>query len=390
MLRHSAAHGMRDQWDRLSQQVGIPRGCESPYDSGISGIDRAVDEMIRRCHVGLDAEVLLRELATRLARVVPFDGGHFGTTDPATGLLSGGFLVEDDPQEIPRFVANEYLDHDVMKFRDLADGAEHVDWLDRATHGQRDASPRYRNLFMPRGMADELRAAFVSGGVCWGVMCISRERNSPAFTDRDAQVMGRLVPHIGDGLRTSTLLEHGAVVDADADGPGVLVLSGDLNVIAMTPAAERWLTEIDDTWQAGSGLPYAVYSAVTTLWGLDSATTRSGMQPRVRVRAKSGRWLAVHASHLAEGDHQTAVVLEPAGRTETIPLLFQSFALTRKECEVARLVLLGRSTKEISAALYISDHTVQDHLKSIFEKSGTASRRELVAQILHEQYVVPR
>lgn len=357
----------------------------------MAGMDRAVDEVIRRCRVGLDADVLLRELATRLARAVPFDGGHFGTTDPATGLLSGGVLVGHESEVIPRFVANEYLDDDVMKFRDLADGAEHVDWLDRATHGQRDVSPRYRHLLKPSGMADELRAAFVSGGVCWGVLCISRERNSPAFTHRDAQLVGRLVPHIGDGLRTSTLHKQAAVLDADADGPGVLVVSGDLDVIAMTPAAERWLTEIDDRWQAGSGLPFAVCSAVTNLWNLDSVTTRSGMQPRVRIRAKSGRWLAVHAAHLAEGDQsQTAVVLEPAGRTETIPLLFQSYALTRKESEVARLVLLGRSTKEISAALYISDHTVQDHLKSIFEKSGTASRRELVAQILHDQYAVPR
>lgn len=356
----------------------------------MAGTDRAVDEMIRRCHVGLDDEALLRELATRLAGMVPFDGGHFGTTDPVTGLLSGGFLVGHESEVIPRFVVNEYLDDDVMKFRDLAGGTEHVDWLDRATHGQRDVSPRYRHLLKPSGMADELRAAFVSGGVCWGVLCISREQNSPAFTARDAHVVGRLVSHIGVGLRTSTLHQQAAVLDADADGPGVLVLSRNLDVIATTPAAERWLTEIDGRWRAGSGLPFAVCSAVTTLWGLDSGTTRSAIQPRVRIRVKAGRWLVVHASFLAAGDDaSTAVVLEPAGRTETVPLLFQAYGLTRKECEVARLVLLGRSTREISAALYISDHTVQDHLKSIFEKSGTTSRRELVAQILHEQYAVP-
>src|SRR5688572_20382500 len=272
---------MRDQSDGLSQQAGILRGGDGPYNSGMAGTDRAVDEMIRRCHVGLDNDGLLRELATRLARVVPFDCGHFGTTDPATGLLSGGVLVGHESEVIPLFVANEYLDDDVMKFRDLADAAEHVDWLDGATQGRRDVSPRYRLLLKPSGMADELRAAFVSGGVCWGVLCISREQNSPAFTDQDAHVVGRLVPHIGDGLRTSTLLEHAAVLDAADDSPGVLVLSDDLDVIAMTPTAERWLTEIDDRWRAGSSLPFAVCTAVTNLWRVDSVTARSGMQPRV-------------------------------------------------------------------------------------------------------------
>ena len=237
--------------------------------------DRAVDETIRRCHLGLDNEALLRELATLLAQLVPFDGGYFGTVDPATGLLSGGVLVEHNSEEIARFIVNEYLDDDVMKFRDLADRAEHVDWLDRATHGQRDASKRYRDLFTPLGMADELRGGVREWRRLLGVMCISRERNSPAFTDQSAQVVGRLVPHVADGLRASALLAEAAVLDADADGPGVLVLSRDLDVIAITPAAERWLTEIDDTWRAGAGLPFAVCSAVTTLWGL-SVTTSSG------------------------------------------------------------------------------------------------------------------
>ena len=42
-------------------------------------------------------------------------------------------------------------------------------------------------------------------------------------------------------------------------------------------------------------------------------------------------------------------------------------------------VMAGRSSKEIAARLYISTHTVQDHLKAVFAKVGVSSRRELVA-----------
>lgn len=48
--------------------------------------------------------------------------------------------------------------------------------------------------------------------------------------------------------------------------------------------------------------------------------------------------------------------------------------------------MTGLSTKEIAGALHISPYTVQDHLKSIFDKTGTRGRAELVGQIFLEGY----
>jgi DNA-binding CsgD family transcriptional regulator len=44
--------------------------------------------------------------------------------------------------------------------------------------------------------------------------------------------------------------------------------------------------------------------------------------------------------------------------------------------------LRGASTKAIGQELHLSTYTVKDHLKSIFDKTGVRSCRDLVAQIM--------
>nr|WP_228720972.1 helix-turn-helix transcriptional regulator [Arthrobacter sp. 260] len=58
-----------------------------------------------------------------------------------------------------------------------------------------------------------------------------------------------------------------------------------------------------------------------------------------------------------------------------------AYELSAREREICREVIGGHPTTEIANHLFISVHTVQDHLKSVFAKVGVRSRGELVARL---------
>jgi DNA-binding CsgD family transcriptional regulator len=270
----------------------------------------------------------------------------------------------------------------------LARASRPADGLYTATRGEPLGSPRYREILAPLGLGDELRAALLVGGSCWGFLCLHRERSRPGFTPQDAAYLARLTPHLAEGLRTALLIADPGTVP-ESDGPGLAVLADDLSVVATTPAADRWLAELAD-WPHRSELPQAVYGVTARLWALErGGAAGPDLVPRARVRTPSGRWLVLHASRLAGpgARGQTAVILEPAHPTEVAPLVLQAYELTEREAQVTRLVLRGLSTDEIGAALSISSLTVQQHLKAVFDKTGVRSRRELVAQVFARQYL---
>jgi DNA-binding CsgD family transcriptional regulator len=92
------------------------------------------------------------------------------------------------------------------------------------------------------------------------------------------------------------------------------------------------------------------------------------------------------AALVADGARRVAVIVEPAQPARIAPLLMAAYGLTEREQDVTRLVLRGDSTAQIAVSLSVSPQTVQQHLKSVFEKTGVRSRRELVGRVFFAHY----
>ena len=96
----------------------------------------------------------------------------------------------------------------------------------------------------------------------------------------------------------------------------------------------------------------------------------------------------LHAARLpgTAGD-VVAIIIEEPSPAELAPILMMAYGLTPREREIACLACRGRSTEQMSAELHITANTVQQHLTSVFDKTGVRSRRELVFTFMQDQYM---
>src|SRR3954447_21242321 len=170
-------------WRRTDRALEEIEGLELPISARSEMMQRERAEqvrrdIVRRCHAGLDSVTLRIEVINRLREVIPFDVSFFPTADPATLLFTGALADEILQRATPQFMENEFLHDDVNKFVWLARSKQPVNGLVQATQHDLERSPRYRDILAPLALGDELRAALITGGVCWGFMCLHREQSS--------------------------------------------------------------------------------------------------------------------------------------------------------------------------------------------------------------------
>jgi DNA-binding CsgD family transcriptional regulator len=355
--------------------------------------ERTFSEVKRLCCAGqLDGLALLDEVIERLQRVVPFEAYCASTKDPASGFITHALAEEmGGADDIFWALERLYFDHH-QSIRRMADTHQPVALLSETTGGDLERSTRYAEYLRPLGLADEMSGAFTSGGYLWGSMNLIRESGSPDFEPREASFLRRIAPHLGNGLKMAALRIQAPAEEDATDVPGVLTLDYRGRVIQHTPAAELWLRDLEDLgpgWRERGDLPRAVLMVVLSLRrALSPERARDEKSvPTLRARARSGRWLTLYGSlseATPERRAETVIIIEPTKPEELLPFSMSAYGLSPREEEVVKLVVRGHSTTHISRTLFISEHTVQNHLRSVFEKVGVRSRGELVKRLFFD------
>jgi DNA-binding CsgD family transcriptional regulator len=196
--------------------------------------------------------------------------------------------------------------------------------------------------------------------------------------------MAKLAPHGGEALRRLASTAH-QPWGLDPDGSRqVVILTTEDTVIAVGGVVD----EVGCGRVAvGEPLPLLFAAVVRRLEAIEAGTVEAP-PATVRIRNRAGYLMTAHATRLYgdSGSAPVVITLTSATPAERSSFLLAAYGLTPAQQRVANLVLQGRTTRQIMAELHISAHTVQDHLKAVFDKTGVRSRRDLVNLLMRSQH----
>lgn len=328
---------------------------------------------------GPTAPQLFRQADLALRSVLGYDAVCWHANDPATGLVTSVLTDDLDLNDFQHAVRLELWGDDVATFGKIRRSGARTETLSRATGGRLVDSVRYREQIKPAGFGDELRAAFDSKGGTWGCAAFMRapDRGPYDAVERGlAEVASR---YLGNALRTCYQLDPAQRLEPLP--PAVLVLDHRNHLVDADPGAQALLVEFADAASAVFSVPTPF--ATVAEHARVNAVSATGLPAKSRVRADDGRWFVLHASLLdGRADGRVAIVATPASPAEIMPVYLAAYSLTDREQLIALHAVRGRSTAEIAKSLSLTANTVQDHLKSVFAKTGVRSRRELVALVM--------
>ncbi|MFI6741038.1 ATP-binding protein [Nonomuraea sp. NPDC050451] len=125
-----------------------------------------------------------------------------------------------------------------------------------------------------------------------------------------------------------------------------------------------------ETVRAGAGVSIQPFLTRLVTRAEETATAALGV-PGFKAEYESG-------GHLSRDAAVRLALGEPAPTARSVPAA-DAGPLGKREAEVARLVADGLSNKRIAARLFISEHTVDSHVRNILNKLGFNSRAQIAA-----------
>ncbi|KQV74548.1 transcriptional regulator [Aeromicrobium sp. Root344] len=344
---------------------------------------RSSARVARICEAAADARTLRLQLVEEIRQVVGFYAYAWLLTDPGTSVGSAPLADVPCLPELPRLIRLKYVT-DVNRWTAMT-GSPAASLHD-ATEGDPTRSLLWRELLCRYDIQDVASLVHRDRFGCWGFLDLWRSQQLPPFTEVEIDYLADIAAPVTTALRRCQANTFAATSAGDAGriGPVVLLLSPDLQVLRQTPEAQEYLRALVPPTEGQAPIPASAYNVAAQLLAVEQGIDDN--PPSARVHVSGGRWVNLRAARIGDaasaGDREIAVTIEETSPAERADVFASAFGFSTRERELLGHLMTGTDTRQVAGLMFLSEHTVQDHLKSIFAKTATHNRPALLARAL--------
>ncbi len=161
----------------------------------------------------------------------------------------------------------------------------------------------------------------------------------------------------------------------------VLLLSCTLDVLAQTPDTQEYLRVILPPADGDAPIPASAYNVAAQLLAVEAGVDQN--LPSSRLHLSGGLWVTMRAARIGDRTPlEQRVTIEETSPSDRVAVFARAFGFSARESELLGHLVSGCDTQELARRMFLSEHTVQDYLKSVFAKTVTNNRRTWLARAL--------
>lgn len=242
----------------------------------------------------------------------------------------------------------------------------------------------WRDLLDGYGVSDLASLSLRDRYGSWSFLDLWRCGGSrPTFTAEEINLLNSLAPSLTHGLRIALARTFAEPAGSEeVSFPAVLVLDDDLRPRQQTASADPQLRDLLPTSPDLTPVPAAAYNVAAQLLAVENGVDHRPAHVRAQLGGTS--WIRISASRLAgaprSGSGQIVVTLAAMPPRERVEIFARAAGLSPRQRQLLHALVRGSDTSTIARDFRITELTVQDHLKSIFLKTNTGSRYDLISR----------
>ncbi len=229
---------------------------------------------------------------------------------------------------------------------------------------------------------------FADTRLTYGILTLLRTAEIGSFTAPELSMLAFALDAVSEYLsasrlqppkRHSAMPSRGLPASFPAEGDGAFyVLDDDLRIVLASGAGDGIAGGLGLDSRPGDRLPALLEQtvrAMTATW--PNETVR---QPAV---ARPVTFLVIRTRPMwGSTGVFTGVRIDRYREPNSLTAMAERFHISPREIQVLALLLDGNRLDQIAGSLYITSSTVQDHVKSMLDKTDSRNRSELISRVL--------